>query len=191
MLKYALIFFAMFSLIERILEILNHRRLQGIIKAHWTTFFMIIAHLGFFIGSLIEFVIRVKNVNEIISAAGLAIFLAGFFLRKWAIRELGPFWSINIEMRSSHVLVTKGPYVFCRHPNYLAILLELIGFCLVFNAFYTLIFSAAIYVLILLARIKIEEKELIGKFDNGYKSYCKETPLLFPRLRPTRKDQEV
>jgi protein-S-isoprenylcysteine O-methyltransferase Ste14 len=107
-----------------------------------------------------------------------------FFLRRWAIKTLGVFWSIEIEMRDNHEMVTNGPYKFCRHPNYLAIILEIIGFCLIANAYRLLIFTLIVYIPLLLLRIKAEEVELVKKFSENYIRYIKNTPALLPFNKP-------
>ncbi len=176
--------FAIFFLVQRYVEAKYHKRLQGKKQATWLTKSLIAAHFLFFFGSLIEVYGIMRNTfNFSLSILGFVLFFMAFFLRQWVIRTLGPFWSIEIEMRDQHKLITTGPFQFCRHPNYLAIILEVIGFCLVANAFVTLIISLLIYIPLLLVRIKLEEKELIRMFGSIYKVYMNKTPAILPFLK--------
>lgn len=54
-----------------------------------------------------------------------------FALALWTFRrthkELGRNWSISLEIREKHQLISKGPYAVVRHPMYTSFLLMAIG----------------------------------------------------------------
>ena len=177
------IFFAIFSIfffVQRFVEAKYHQRIKGKTEATWITKGLIAAHFLFFSGSLYEVYGTTKNINVTLSILGMTLFFMGLFLRRWVIKTLGPFWSIEIEMRKEHKLIITGPFKFCRHPNYLAIVLEVMGFCLIANAFLTLILSLLLYIPLLLVRINLEEKELVKFFGLTYKGYMNKTPAILP-----------
>ena len=64
----------------------------------------------------------------------LAVFAAAQGLRYWAIASLGPRWNTRIVVLDGAPLVRAGPYRFVRHPNYVAVALELASVPLVFGA---------------------------------------------------------
>lgn len=66
--------------------------------------------------------------------AGLAIFLASKSLKFWAIRALGPLWSFRVLIVPGQALVVRGPYRFLRHPNYVAVVGELLSTALMFGS---------------------------------------------------------
>ncbi len=176
--------FAMLVFVQRVLEIKFKQNLSSPRNvALWTTKVMVASHLFFFFGSLLELLLTSKSINYFFVLAGIIIFSLGFLLRKRVIKTLGPIWSINIEISDDQYLITDGPYALCRHPNYLAILMEVVGFCFIANSFYTLAVTLIVYIPIMMIRIKIEERVLENKFGSKYKDYSKSTPLIVPRLK--------
>jgi len=180
--KIGFIIFAGIAISERIVEIVSHRKDRGEITGPWSRHAMVACHLLFFFGSLLELLVFKNQINILISFLGVICFIGGFGLRKWVIHTLGELWSINVEMFPNHELIIRGPYQYYRHPNYLAILFELIGFCLIANAYIALIISFIAYSIVLYLRIRIEESELIKRFDQEYVHYKLRTAALIPFL---------
>lgn len=178
-----LILFAAFAIFQRIVEMLAHPKHHGEKKAYRTTVAMTFMHIVCFGGALLEWWCRSSWTWNLTAAGGVLLFAAGFFLRRWLIRTLGSYWSVSIEIREDHPLITSGPFAFCRHPNYLAILLEVTGYCLVYRAWITLLFTLPAYGLVLLWRIRLEEREMILHFGEAYENYRKSTPVLIPCIR--------
>ncbi len=179
-------FFVGFSCLlffERILEIKLHKKLEGRIKAKWTTYVMIAGHLLCFSGTLIELFFFEKGINFVITTFGFLLFGLSFFIRRWVMKEMGDLWSINNELRKNHRLVTTGPFKLCRHPNYFAIILEIVGFCLIANAYVTMVTSLCVYLPVIVLRIKLEEAFLSVKFKNLHQSYCEKVSVITPFLR--------
>lgn len=82
-------------------------------------------------------------------------------LRYWCIHSLGFHWNTRIFVIPGRKPISRGPYRYVRHPNYLAVALELASVPLLFNAWITaLTISAANALLLLLVRIPIEEAAL-------------------------------
>ena len=52
-------------------------------------------------------------------------YLAVQVLRVWAMASLGRYWTTRIIVVPDTPLVRKGPYRFMRHPNYVAVVLEI------------------------------------------------------------------
>lgn len=100
------------------------------------------------------------------TAAGAVIVAAGKAIKYWAIAALGPLWSFRVLVPPSRVLVTRGPYRWLRHPNYIGLAGELIGFALLAGAPWTGTLSAVGFGALVLARIRVEERAL-GLRDNG------------------------
>jgi methyltransferase len=64
-------------------------------------------------------------------AIGLAVFGLAKALKVWAISTLGVRWTYRVLVLPDAPLIAGGPYAVMRHPNYLAVLGELLGMALV------------------------------------------------------------
>jgi methyltransferase len=91
---------------------------------------------------------------------GLAVFGLGKALKFWAIWSLGTRWSFRVLVVPGASLVTRGPYKWLRHPNYLGVVGELAGVALTFSAIVTGVVALAGFTWILRERIKVEEQAL-------------------------------
>ena len=92
----------------------------------------------------------------------LALWLAAQALRYWAVRALGERWTVKIWVLPGEPLVARGPYRWLRHPNYVAVVLELFAAPLMFGAWRTAIVITLLNALALRVRIREEEKALKG-----------------------------
>ncbi|MEO6785572.1 MAG: isoprenylcysteine carboxylmethyltransferase family protein [Chthoniobacteraceae bacterium] len=138
-------------------------------------------------GGITEFVLRHSVIWWPAFAAGVVCSLASFAIRRAAIRALGKFWSLHVEMREGHEFVNSGPFAYARHPVYFSMILELLGICLLVNAWITLAVVFAIFTPTMIARVRIEERALLEKFGDAYAKYMKSTPAIIPRIGAGRK----
>lgn len=58
---------------------------------------------------------------------GWALVWVAVDLRERCYRELGPFFTINVQQQSGQKLVTSGPYSIVRHPSYTAVGILYVG----------------------------------------------------------------
>lgn len=98
--------------------------------------------------------------------AGLAVFLLGKALKWWAILTLGPSWTFRVIVVPGAPLSAGGPYRFMRHPNYVGVLGELIGAALMTGAWVTGPIVTVGFGLLMLQRIRIEERALSGDWPS-------------------------
>src|SRR5262245_6827363 len=148
MYRYAFLAFAAVCLLQRGVEIWRNDRNVAARRPHWTAVALTIVFLGFCLGSVVEIFAVERPLHLAVTIAGAIFFGVGFAIRRWVLRALGDLWAIDIDLKPGHHLVTSGPYRYCRHPNYLAMLLEMVGFCLIGNAFYTLAIFFPVYALV-------------------------------------------
>jgi methyltransferase len=91
----------------------------------------------------------------------LALFLMAQGLRYWCIISLGRYWNTRILVIPGVTAVSRGPYRYLRHPNYLAVALELACGPLIFDAWLTALITTSLNAWLLLAvRIPAEETAL-------------------------------
>ncbi len=86
------------------------------------------------------------------------------------------------ETHRAEKIVTAGVYSIVRHPQNLGALLAHAGISFLLSAWYSLLFTPLMVVLIYLISRK-EEKELAREFGKEYEDYKKKVPMLIPRLR--------
>ena len=90
----------------------------------------------------------------------LGVALGAQALRYWAIASLGERWNTRIIVVPGVEPVTRGPYRFLRHPNYVAVVLELAAVPLIHGAWVTAVVFTLGNALLLRVRIRAEEAAL-------------------------------
>jgi protein-S-isoprenylcysteine O-methyltransferase Ste14 len=137
--------------------------------------------------SVLEYFLRGMVFSWLWLLVGIVCVIISFWLRRQAIAALGKFWSLHVEIRENHEFVQSGPFQWVRHPAYFSMILELVGFAVILNAFYTLLVVPFVFIPALLMRLRIEEPALIEKFGDAYKEYQRRVPMLIPYKLPGKK----
>ncbi len=91
---------------------------------------------------------------------GIVMLVGAKALKVWAIRSLGQRWTFRVLVPPGAPRVTAGPYAFLDHPNYVAVVGELIGFAIVVGARWTGPIATMVFGLLLRSRIKVENSAL-------------------------------
>ncbi len=91
---------------------------------------------------------------------GLALFGFAKALKVWAISSLGARWSYRVLILPGAPLVTSGPYRFIPHPNYLAVVGELVSVAAIVWAPITGILATLGFGMLMRARIRVEDRAL-------------------------------
>ncbi len=91
---------------------------------------------------------------------GLVLFGVAKALKVWAISSLGPRWSYRVLILPGAPLVTSGPYRFLSHPNYLAVIGELVSVAAIVAAPMTGVLAVFGFGLLMRARIRVEDRAL-------------------------------
>lgn len=90
----------------------------------------------------------------------LGLWTAAQALRYSAIRALGEHWNVRILVVPGAPLVHSGPYRWLRHPNYVAVVIELVAGTLLFGAWRAALLISALNAVALTIRIRAEERAL-------------------------------
>jgi len=93
-------------------------------------------------------------------AAGLAVFGLAKALKMWAMSTLGVRWTFRVLVLPEAPLITRGPYAMMRHPNYVAVIGEIVGMALLVWAPVTGLLSLAGFGALLRQRIAVEDRAL-------------------------------
>jgi len=98
----------------------------------------------------------------LIAVAGILLAQA---LRWWAVSALGDRWNTRILVVPGEPPVTRGPYRFLRHPNYLAVILEMACVPLAWGSWRTALAFSVGNALLLAVRIPAEERALGPSYE--------------------------
>jgi protein-S-isoprenylcysteine O-methyltransferase Ste14 len=131
-------------------------------------------------GGIGEYFWRDLRVNWPLFGVGLAISISAFVIRRSAIRALGRFWSLHVEMREGHEFITSGPFRYVRHPAYFSMILEHVGMAVLLGAYFTFAIVMVLFVPTLWFRFRREEAALIRQLGPQYEEYRRRTPAIIP-----------
>jgi len=160
-------------IVQRVAELRVAKRNERIMRergavevgdAHYAA--IVALHTVWFFGMIAEIVILTRPINPFWPAL-LAIVLLAQGLRYWAIRSLGVQWNTKILVLPKGKAVTSGPYRYLRHPNYVAVIIELLIFPMIFSSYLTAISASIINLYLLRIRIRTEE-EALRTHGKGY-----------------------
>lgn len=130
---------------------------------------MILLYIVMYIGCFFESLAAGRTVPLWWAISFLALFLLAKLLKWWAVSSLGGFWTMKVLILPGAGVVRSGPYRYIRHPNYVAVLLEIAATALTGKCFYTFGFVFLAFVAVLFFRIHAEETALIQYTDYSQK----------------------
>jgi protein-S-isoprenylcysteine O-methyltransferase Ste14 len=119
--------------------------------------------------------------SDTIRWLGVVLFAAGGALRIWPVFVLGQRFSGLVAIQPGHTLVTTGIYGVIRHPSYLGLLINSLGWSLAFRSGVGVLLTVLL-IPALLSRISAEENLLRAQFGEEYKAYCSHTSRLIPGI---------
>lgn len=140
---------------------------------------MAAVHSLFLAACLVEPPLQGWPPLPIVSQVALVGVAAAQALRYWAVVTLGDRWNVRILVIPGAAPVTAGPYRFVRHPNYLAVAIELLCVPLVGGAWLTAVAFSLANAAVLRVRIRHEEEAL----GAGWARSFADKPRFLPRRR--------
>ena len=120
-----------------------------------------------------------RATNFIIGTVGLAV---GLWLFYQAHADLGRNWSVTLEIRDEHQVVTGGIYSLVRHPMYLSLLVYSAGQVLVLPNWVVGPAYGVAMALVFAFRLRPEEQMMLDVFGDEYKVYMRRTKRLIPGI---------
>ena len=156
------------------------------LKTPLETGLLVLAWVGFFI-PLIWLVSPVFSFAEYpLSLGPLVIGVVCFVIGLWLFyrshTDLGTNWSITLEVRERHRLITQGVYRRIRHPMYLALVLYSIGHALVIPNWVAGPSNLIAFTILFALRLHAEEQMMADEFGNDYVAYSERTKRLLPGI---------
>ena len=153
-------------------------------KTPLETLLLVLAWVGFFVPliwvvspafSFAEYPLRSGPL-----VAGLTCLAIGLWLFFRSHADLGTNWSVTLELRQEHRLITQGVYRAIRHPMYSALALYSVGQALVIPNWVAGFSNLIAFALLLALRLGAEEKMMAEQFGDEYAAYSSRTKRLVP-----------
>jgi methyltransferase len=152
---------------ERLAELIISRRhtrgalAAGAVEVGRAHFRWMAAFHGLFpLACALEVVLLHRPFPGLLGWLALAVFLLAQGLRWWVVATLGEAWTVRIIVHPQRSPVTAGPFRLVRHPNYVAVVLEILAVPLIHGAWLTALGGTAVNALLLRTRIPAEEAAL-------------------------------
>ena len=110
--------------------------------------------------------------------AGVLCLALGLWLFHRSHVDLGTNWSVTLEVREKHQLVTDGIYRYVRHPMYLSLLVYSLGQALVLPNLLAGPSYGLAMALVFAFRLGPEERMMLEAFGKDYETYRARTKRL-------------
>jgi protein-S-isoprenylcysteine O-methyltransferase Ste14 len=158
-----------------------------IARSHKTTLetvLLVLAWVGFFVPliwvvspafSFADYPLRTGPL-----VAGAVCLATGLSLFSRSHADLGTNWSITLEVREGHRLITQGIYQWVRHPMYSGLALYAVGQALVIPNWVAGASNVVAFAVLLALRIGAEERMMAQQFGGEYAAYSARTKRLIP-----------
>jgi len=156
-------------------------------KSHKTpleTGLLVLAWVGFFVpliwlaSPVLSFAEYPLTLGPLI--AGVMCFVVGLWLFYRSHADLGTNWSITLEVREQHRLITQGVYYRIRHPMYSALILYSLGQALVIPNWVAGPANLVAFAILFTLRVHAEEQMMRDTFGDEYATYAARTKRLVP-----------
>jgi methyltransferase len=141
---------------------------------------MVATHIALFALPLVEASVARPRRPPSLIAIGAAGLLGATLLRWWSIWSLGRAWNVRAVVPDDLEPVERGPYRHIRHPNYVAVALEMAALPLLAGAWRSAIALSVADALVLAHRIPAEEALLDA--NPSYRRRFAGKPRFIPNL---------
>ena len=114
--------------------------------------------------------------------AGLAVYGAALWLFHRTHRDLGRNWSVSLDLRQQHTLVTTGVYRLVRHPMYAGFWLMALAQAMMLPNWIAGPAGLVGFGTLFFGRVHREEDMMIAAFGDDYRAYMQRTARIVPWL---------
>jgi len=161
----------------------NQRQLeaQGVRKipeAHFR--WMVFLHGAVLVCAGVEVLLLHRPFIPALAISMVVLFVLANLLRWWVIQTLAGHWNVEVMESSSVGVVSSGPYRWVRHPNYVAVVMEIFSLPMIHTAWITAIVGTLGDLEILRRRIKVEDGFLLS--NPAYRTAMGAKPRFIPRV---------
>jgi len=121
-------------------------------------------------------------VVPVLSYLGIVVDLACLWLFHRTHRDLGRNWSVSLDLRERHTLVTTGVYAMVRHPMYSGFWLMALAQVLLLPNWVAGPAGLIGFGILFFGRVRREEEMMIAAFGDEYRSYMRRTARIIPGI---------
>lgn len=115
-----------------------------------------------------------------LTVLGTLVFAASLALFHRVHRDLGRAWSVTLELRNEHKLITHGLYRHVRHPMYSAFWLWALAQALLLPNWIAGLSGLVGFGTLYFARVGHEERMMLDAFGDEYRAYAARTKRIIP-----------
>jgi protein-S-isoprenylcysteine O-methyltransferase Ste14 len=120
--------------------------------------------------------------QPVLAWLGLVVMLAALILFRQTHKQLGRNWSVTLETRTKHDLVTEGLYGYVRHPMYSSFLLSAVAQALLLPNWIAGLSGLVGIAVLFFYRVDREEAMMTATFGDQYRDYQRRTARVIPWL---------
>ncbi|KQV24406.1 methyltransferase [Rhizobium sp. Root1203] len=113
---------------------------------------------------------------------GALLYGAAMWVFRRTHKALGRNWSITLEIREKHELVSGGPYALIRHPMYTSFLLMGLGQAFLLSNWVVGLAGVIGFAILFFLRVDKEERMMLELFGPQYRAYMDRTKRIIPYL---------
>ena len=113
---------------------------------------------------------------------GLLVLIGAMAMFRRTHRDLGRAWSVTLEIRKEHRLVTHGIYARLRHPMYAAFWLWALSQALLLPNWIAGLSGLVGFGTLFFARVGHEERMMLETFGEEYRVYMAHTKRIVPGI---------
>jgi len=127
-------------------------------RGHWPV--MVALHIALLLGCVAEVWLLERPFIPALGLPMLVLVVGCQALRWWVITTLGPQWNARVIVVPGLSRVTRGPFRYLAHPNYVAVAVEGAALPLVHSAWLTAAVFTVANAALLTVRVRCEERAL-------------------------------
>ena len=159
---------------ERLLELAISERHRRALVARGAREFgrdhypaMVAVHTGLLVAAPLEVWLLDRPFVPALGWAMVALVAGTMALRYWVVATLGARWTTRVLVLPGEPRIRRGPYRWLRHPNYVAVVVEVAALPLVHTAWGTAIAASVANAAVLAVRVRVEDRALDRSEDRS------------------------